>query len=90
MGLPEDWEINRDEDEIEIRWIDVLTEKELEQQVEADVTNLFKSLGITVNKIARSEQMEQENVGPVILINKFNVKPEDVDQFLRAGTADTE
>jgi hypothetical protein len=90
MGLPEDWEINRDEDEIEIRWIDVLTEKELEQQVEADVTNLFKSLGITVNKVARSEQMEQENVGPVILINKFNVKPEDVDQFLRAGTADTE
>lgn len=30
------------------------------------------------------------NVGPVILINKFNVKPEDVDQFLRAGIADTE
>jgi hypothetical protein len=56
MGLPEDWEINRDEDEIEIRWIDMLTEKELEQQVEADVTNLFKSLGMTVNKIARSEQ----------------------------------
>jgi hypothetical protein len=56
MGLTEDWEINRNEDEIEIRWIDVLTEKELEQQVEADVTNLFKSLGITVNKIARSEQ----------------------------------
>jgi hypothetical protein len=56
MGLPEDWEINRNEDEIEIRWIDVLTEKELEQQVEADVTNLFKSLEITVNKIDRSEQ----------------------------------
>ena len=38
MGLPEDWEINRNEDEIEIRWIDMLTEKELEQQVEADIT----------------------------------------------------
>jgi hypothetical protein len=44
MGLPEDWEINWNEDEIEIRWIDVLTEKELEQQVEADVTNLLKLL----------------------------------------------
>jgi heme-degrading monooxygenase HmoA len=34
-----------------------------------------------------SAQME-ENVGPVILINKFNVKPEDVDQLLKAWTAD--
>jgi heme-degrading monooxygenase HmoA len=25
---------------------------------------------------------------PIILINKFNVKPEDVDQFLRAWAAD--
>jgi heme-degrading monooxygenase HmoA len=30
------------------------------------------------------------NVGPVILINKFNVKPEDVDQFLKAWTADAQ
>ncbi len=29
------------------------------------------------------EQME-ENVSPVILINKFNVRPEDVDQLLNA------
>jgi hypothetical protein len=28
-----------------------------------------------------SEQLE-ENVGPIILINKFNVKPEKVDQFV--------
>ena len=34
-----------------------------------------------------SAQME-EDVGPVILINKFNIKPEDVDQLLKAWTAD--
>jgi Antibiotic biosynthesis monooxygenase len=39
-------------------------------------------------KITLSEQMEQENVGPVILINKFNVKPEEADQLLRAWAAD--
>ena len=59
MVLPEDWEINRNEDEIEIRWIDMLTEKELEQQVEEDITKLFKSLGITANEIARSKQGEK-------------------------------
>ena len=56
MGLPEDWEINRDEDEIEMRTVDVRTEKELEHQVEADMHNLFRSLGITANRIARSQQ----------------------------------
>jgi len=40
------------------------------------------------DKITLLEQMEEENVGPVILINKFNVKPEKVDQFLRAWEAD--
>jgi quinol monooxygenase YgiN len=34
-------------------------------------------------KMTLSEQLE-ENVGPVILINKFNVKPEEADQFLKA------
>jgi heme-degrading monooxygenase HmoA len=34
-----------------------------------------------------SAQMEQ-NVSPVILINKFNVKPKDVDQLLKAWAAD--
>jgi hypothetical protein len=29
-------------------------------------------------KITLSKQMEEKNSGPVILINKFNVKPEDV------------
>lgn len=37
--------------------------------------------------VTLSAQME-ENVGPVILINKFNVKPEDVDRLLKAWTAD--
>jgi heme-degrading monooxygenase HmoA len=41
-------------------------------------------------KITLSEQMEEENVGTVILINKFNVKPEEVDQLLRAWAADAE
>jgi heme-degrading monooxygenase HmoA len=40
------------------------------------------------DKITLSEQMEEENVGYVILINKFNVKPEEVDQLLRAWAAD--
>ena len=28
------------------------------------------------------------NVAPVILINQFNVKPEEVDQFLKVWAAD--
>lgn len=39
-------------------------------------------------KVTFSEQREEENVGTVILINKFNVKPEEVDQLLRAWAAD--
>jgi quinol monooxygenase YgiN len=34
-----------------------------------------------------SEQLE-ENVGPIILINRFNVKPEETDQFLKAWEKD--
>ena len=33
------------------------------------------------------EQMEQ-NTDPVILINKFNVKQEEIDQLLKAWAAD--
>jgi hypothetical protein len=25
----------------------------------------------------------EENVGPVIVLNKFTVKPEDIDQFMK-------
>ena len=37
--------------------------------------------------VTLSAQMEQ-NISPVILIDKFNVKPEDVDQLLKAWAAD--
>ena len=35
------------------------------------------------------EQME-ENVGPVILINKFSVAPEEFDQFLKGWASEAE
>ena len=38
-------------------------------------------------KVTFSSQME-ENTSPVILINKFNVNPEDVDRLLKAWAAD--
>ena len=38
-------------------------------------------------RVAISAQWE-ENVGPVILINKFSVNPEDFDQFLKAWAAE--
>jgi quinol monooxygenase YgiN len=38
-------------------------------------------------KVTLSHQLE-ENVSPVILINKFNVKPEEADQFLKAWADD--
>ena len=38
-------------------------------------------------KVTLSEQLK-ENVSPVILINKFNVKPEEADQFLKAWADD--
>jgi hypothetical protein len=37
-------------------------------------------------KVTFYEQLE-ENTGPVILINKFNVKPEEADQFLKIWAA---
>jgi quinol monooxygenase YgiN len=39
--------------------------------------------------ISLEKQLEEE-VGPVILINKFNLDPQDVDQFLRAWASDAE
>ncbi|MBV9667541.1 MAG: antibiotic biosynthesis monooxygenase [Nitrososphaeraceae archaeon] len=40
-------------------------------------------------RVKYSKQME-ENDAPVILVNKFNVNPEEVDQFLKAWAADAE
>jgi quinol monooxygenase YgiN len=34
------------------------------------------------------DQMESQVTGPVILINKFNVKSDEVEQFLKAWEAD--
>ena len=44
MSLPEKWDIDGNEDEIEIRNIDMRREKELEDKIEVDVGNLFKSI----------------------------------------------
>jgi heme-degrading monooxygenase HmoA len=38
-------------------------------------------------RVTISAQWE-ENVGPVILINKFSVNSEDIDQFLKAWAAE--
>jgi quinol monooxygenase YgiN len=36
------------------------------------------------------EKQLEENNGPIILINKFNLDPQDVDQFLKAWASDAE
>jgi quinol monooxygenase YgiN len=41
-------------------------------------------------KVKLSDQMEEKNVGAVILINKFTINPEDVDQFLKTWASAAE
>jgi quinol monooxygenase YgiN len=41
-------------------------------------------------KVTLSGQMEEKNVGAVILINKFTMNPEDVDQFLKTWASAAE
>jgi quinol monooxygenase YgiN len=36
------------------------------------------------------EQMEEDDSGPVILINKFSVAPEEFDQFLKGWASEAE
>jgi heme-degrading monooxygenase HmoA len=36
------------------------------------------------------EQMEEDDNGPVILINKFSVAPEEFDQFLKGWASEAE
>lgn len=43
----------------------------------------------TDKKVTLNTQLE-EDVGPVILLNKFTVKPEDVDEFLKVFAATSE
>jgi quinol monooxygenase YgiN len=38
-------------------------------------------------QVTISKQME-EDIGPIIFINKFNVSPRDVDEFLKRWAAD--
>jgi hypothetical protein len=46
-----------------------------------DTKNDMATLVETDEQVKLSDQLE-ENVGPIILINKFNVKSEEADQFL--------
>jgi heme-degrading monooxygenase HmoA len=41
-------------------------------------------------KVTLSDQMEEKNVGAVILINKFTMNQEDVDQFLKTWASAAE
>jgi quinol monooxygenase YgiN len=41
----------------------------------------------TDEHVKLSDQLE-ENVDPIVLINKFNVKPDETDQFLKAWEKD--
>jgi quinol monooxygenase YgiN len=41
----------------------------------------------TEDRVTFSKQLE-ENVGPIILINRFNVKPEEADQLVKAWQKD--
>jgi quinol monooxygenase YgiN len=44
----------------------------------------------TDEQVTFSKQIDGENSGPVILINKFTVDPEDVNKFLKAWANDAE
>ena len=45
---------------------------------------------VEMDEIITLEKQLEEDVGPVILINKFNLDPADVDQFLKVWTSDAE
>jgi quinol monooxygenase YgiN len=44
----------------------------------------------TDEQVTFSKQIDGDNSGPVILINKFKVDPEDVNKFLKAWANDAE
>ncbi len=50
---------------------------------------LVKMLVEMDKQVSFIEQMDEDDSGPVILINKFNVVPDEVDEFLKAF-ADTD
>lgn len=49
---------------------------------------MLKPIEMDENVILAVQLEEEEGGRPVILINKFNVKPEDLDQLLNAWAAD--
>jgi quinol monooxygenase YgiN len=42
----------------------------------------------TDEKVPLSKQMEEEDTGPIVFVNKFTVYPDDVDEFLKRWAAD--
>jgi quinol monooxygenase YgiN len=44
----------------------------------------------TDEQVTFSKQIKEDISGPVILINKFNVDPEDVDKFMKSWAKDAE
>ena len=53
------------------------------------VVNLYMAKFVEMDeKVTLKDQMEDEVSGSVILINKFNVVPEQIEQFLKAWTED--
>jgi quinol monooxygenase YgiN len=59
-------------------------------------TEILKPIKLAMVKIVEMDEtitLEKqlgEDVGPVILINKFNLDPQDVNQFLKAWASDAE
>jgi hypothetical protein len=49
---------------------------------------MLKMVEMDENVTLAAQLEEQKDGRPVILINKFNVKPEEVDQLLKAWAAD--
>ena len=43
-----------------------------------------------MDKRTTLDKQLEEDVGPVLLINKFNLDPQDVNQFLKAWASDAE
>ena len=53
------------------------------------VVNLYMAKFVEMDeKVTLKDQMQENETRSVILINKFNVQPEQVEQFLKAWTKD--
>ena len=49
-----------------------------------DSPNLAMVIIVEMDETITLDKQLEENIGPVILINKINLDPEDVNQFLKA------